>query len=159
MKSGSLEAQRTPDLLFWLIFCIGTEGHVVPNEIVTMKLPKSDNTITFNPTEVILSSLASCLETVWYSRCEKWSRADDLNIQACFDMADTYYGRLHTIASILAGMSPFDLSTKRHMWRCHSIAFFITLAITKGMTQGLQNTATLTTRSCLIKQVNDISPI
>ena len=77
MKNGGLEAQRVPDLLFWLVFAIGTEGEVVPNVNTAYKI--GGVTKHFNPTSVILSSLVACLELLWYCRCPSMSVVDVLD--------------------------------------------------------------------------------
>jgi hypothetical protein len=35
MSGGGLESQKVPDLLFWLMFAIGTEGSIIPNRNIT----------------------------------------------------------------------------------------------------------------------------
>ena len=60
MQGGGLEAQRVPDLLFQLMFAIGTEGLVVPN--VNMEL---SGNYYCNPTKVILNACSAVCEMVW----------------------------------------------------------------------------------------------
>ena len=60
MQGGGLEAQRVPDLLFQLMFAIGTEGIIVPNQNIEI------NDVYYNnPTKVILNACSSVCEMVW----------------------------------------------------------------------------------------------
>jgi hypothetical protein len=60
MSGGGLEAQRTPDLLFQLMFAIGTQGSIVSN--VAIKHPDGNGRDTYNPTEVIMKAATSILD-------------------------------------------------------------------------------------------------
>jgi hypothetical protein len=62
MSGGGLEAQRTPDLLFWFLFAIGTQGKIVPNIDITK------DGKTYNPTKVILRCIVAILEACWVVR-------------------------------------------------------------------------------------------
>ena len=60
MQGGGLEAQRVPDLLFQLMFAIGTEGLVVPDVNIEM-----NNNYCCNPTKIILNACTAVCEMVW----------------------------------------------------------------------------------------------
>lgn len=123
MKNGGLEAQRVPDLLFWLVFAIGTEGAVVPNKNTSYSV---EGVIKlFNPTSVILSSLVACLELLWYCRCPTMSVTDILDtLPRVCKVADAYYTRLLGLSYFLLGDKNLDNTVKRHIWKDHMPDFF-----------------------------------
>jgi hypothetical protein len=65
ISGGGLEAQRTPDLLFQLMFAIETQGSIVPN--VAMKHPDGNGRDIYNPTEV-MKAATSILDMCWTIR-------------------------------------------------------------------------------------------
>lgn len=119
MKSGGLEAQRTPDLLFWLMFAIGTEGCILPNRTVTME------NHNFNPTQIVLAALCSNVELLWYSRCSSMTIPDiRVNLKRICDVADAHYTELRGLNMILARKGTADCTIKRHLWRFHMPDFY-----------------------------------
>jgi hypothetical protein len=57
MRTGGIEAQRMPDLLFWFMFAIGTQGHFIPNVY--------HRSVNCNPTQVVMEAMACCVEVCW----------------------------------------------------------------------------------------------
>ena len=123
MKNGGLEAQRAPDLLFWIVFAIGTENAVLPNRRIS-KLYEGKQ-YTFNPTEVLLASLVANLELLWYSRCGEMTGYEiAVHFQRICNVADACYTKLRTMLSVFTGRKSTDLSVKRHLWK-HAPWFFL----------------------------------
>lgn len=123
MKNGGLEAQRAPDLLFWLVFAIGTEGKIIPNYIVNHDF--EGRSYRFNPTEVVLSSLVSNLELLWYSRSSEMTTSDiEIHFQRICNVADALYTKMRTMVAVFTGVKRGDASVKRHLWK-HAPWFFL----------------------------------
>lgn len=123
MKNGGLEAQRAPDLLFWLLFAIGTEGAIIPNRYISSTFEGKN--YRFNPTEVVLASIVANLELLWYSRCAEMTCHDiTVNFQRICNVADACYTKLRTMKSVFTGDNRMDLSVKRHLWK-HAPWFFL----------------------------------
>jgi hypothetical protein len=130
MKNGGLEAQRTPDLLFWLLFAIGTEGEIIPNRIESMIF--KGKTYRLNPTEVVLSSLVSCLELIWYSRSEEMSETDiSVHFQRICNVSDALFTKLHFMTAMMMDRSGSDLTSKRHLWK-HAPEMYRTIGSPKN---------------------------
>lgn len=68
MSGGGLEAQKTPDLLWQLMFAIGTQGKVIPNQTIQHSNPRYDTEDEYNPTEVILNAITATIEATWAVR-------------------------------------------------------------------------------------------
>jgi hypothetical protein len=126
MKSGGLEAQRTGDLLFWLVFAIGTEGCILPNSNGSYR--KAGVTKHFNPTKVVLTSLVANLELLWYSRCSSMTVTDitDTLKRVC-SVADAHYTRLLGLSLFVMDDEREDCSVKRHIWKEHMPEYFFNL--------------------------------
>ena len=107
MKNGGLEAQRAPDLLFWLVFAIGTEGVVIPNRMTSTTY--MDQQYRFNPTEVLLASLVANRELLWYSRCAEMTGYEIVvHFQRICNVADACYTKLRTMLSVYTGRITTD---------------------------------------------------
>jgi hypothetical protein len=116
MKNGGLEAQRTPDLLFWFMFAIGTQGMILPNRM--QKVRFEGKNYRFNPTEVVLLSLASNLELLWYSRCAQMSVPDIItHFQRVCNVSDALYTRMRSMVKVMMQHAKVDKSMKRHIWK------------------------------------------
>jgi hypothetical protein len=68
MSGGGLEAQKTPDLLWQLMFAIGTQGKVIPNVSIEHPNPAYETEDKYNPTEVILNAITATIEATWAVR-------------------------------------------------------------------------------------------
>jgi hypothetical protein len=122
MKGGGLEAQRAPDLLFQLLFAIGTQGIIIPNKKIGHPANKDNfpNMIYVNPTEVIINCMIAVLEACW---CVRLTTVPlDINhIKAIQDVMNTSHTRLQelfTMKQWLLGSDKIFLSGKSHAC-CH----------------------------------------
>jgi hypothetical protein len=80
MSGGGLGAQETPDLLYQLMFAIGTQGKIIANVPISHPSPlyrrvngvqvivSPTHNRKFNPTLIILNACTACLEACWTVR-------------------------------------------------------------------------------------------
>lgn len=129
MKNGGLEAQRVPDLLFWTMFAIGTEGKVISNTAIDIEF--EGEILNINPTKVVMDALMSNLELLWYSRASELSEYDiEVTLQRICNVADAYYTKFLTLVAVLSGKKINDSSVKRHIWK-HIPYFFMLMGSPK----------------------------
>jgi hypothetical protein len=118
MSGGGLGAQETPDLLYQLMFAIGTQGKVIPNVVISHPSPKKvrgvpvfvPNPKTFNPTLVILNACTACLEACWTVRLKTVSCGlDD------FEKSQNVLNTMHARNQELFAMKQWLLHSDKRM--------------------------------------------
>jgi hypothetical protein len=103
----NLEAQEMPDIVFWLMFAIGTRNEYVVDKIIAPGM---------NPSKIIFSALTAVLEAVWCLRQRRLPRSYlEYVQQACNDM--------HVKLMNLFMLKQHLLETGNSMgsWKCHAI--------------------------------------
>lgn len=107
MSSGGLEAQRTPELLFWLMMSIGTCGSIIPNTL--------DRRCQCNPSQVVLGAMASCLEMCWLLRSESISLDQLPVLQLKNNACSTRISVLWNLKGRLSGVTKVMACIKNHL--------------------------------------------
>jgi hypothetical protein len=128
MSGGGLESQKVPDLLFWLMFAIGTEGSIIPNRNITRtvvnKKTKKKVTKKFNPTKIVMNAMVSCLEMLWCVKVREMKQEDIPTIlQNVVNIANFHAMALFDLKQFLCGSSNKMGAVKMHLWS-HAPRFF-----------------------------------
>jgi hypothetical protein len=120
MQGGGLEAQRAPDLLFQLMFAIGTQGVIIPNKKIRHPDCRAESDMIVNPTEVIMNCMTAVLEACWCVRL-KTVPLDIGQMQIIQDVMNTSHTRLQELFNMkqwLLCSEKIFLSGKSHAC-CH----------------------------------------
>jgi hypothetical protein len=115
MSGGGLEAQRTPDLLFQLLFAVGTQGVIVPKSYVSNPDRNTEGG-RYNPTEVLVTAMVSILDACWTIRLKTvpLDLVELEKIQLIINSANVHLQILFDMKQWLLSSSKWMASIKAH---------------------------------------------